>query len=162
MYALAETRHAKQMPLLSGLGHWFRVSKADPRVVALYSRHYSSKKNGKTPADWLNSGITPPGESVTYLTLDGRALFVWLKQEYRDDGQEGVMNAVFRNESDILSSKLILEAEKIAWQHWPGERLYTYVNTIAVRGDGKCFKAAGWRKCGRTAEHNLLILEKLP
>lgn len=73
---------------------------------------------------------------------------------------------VFRDEGafdgQVLSSSLILAAEKLAWLRWPNERLYTYVNTTAVSGDGLCFKAAGWRKCGRTKIKNLLILEKLP
>jgi hypothetical protein len=152
---------AVQRPLFGGLGNWFVVSKFDPRVVALYSRHYSSSKNGKRACDWLKSGITSPGESMTLLTLDNCALWVWLKQHYVDSGQVGVNCAVFRNESSLLSSDLILEAEQLAWQRWPGERLYTYVNADAIRSanPGYCFKMAGWRKFGRS-KGGLLILEK--
>jgi hypothetical protein len=41
---------------------------------------------------------------------------VWEKviDHVSGDGQQGVNCAVFRNESEILSSQLILEAEKIA------------------------------------------------
>ena len=97
------------------------------------------------------------------MTVGCDALFVWRK--FIDaSGQTGVNCAVFRNESDILSSTLIAEAEGWAWQRWPGERLYTYVNSLAVQSSnpGYCFKIAGWRSCGRTKARNLLILEKLP
>lgn len=39
---------------------WYGVSKRDPRVVGLYARHYSSKKNGHGVAGWLSFGITSP------------------------------------------------------------------------------------------------------
>lgn len=49
----------------------------------------------------------------------------------------------------------------LAWQKWPGERLYTYVNGGKVRSSnpGYCFLVAGWRKCGVTKDKGLIILE---
>lgn len=144
--------------------NWYGVTKFDHRVVALYSRHYSSVKGGKSVRDWLEHGITPPGESITLLTPEGGALFVWLKQNARDDGQTGVNCAVFRNEvpDRYLSSALILEAEQLAWDKWPGERLFTYVDPKSVKGDGACFKRAGWKKMKTRSKGGLIILEKLP
>lgn len=141
---------------------WYGASKTDHRVVALYARHYSSAKGGKTVSDWLRHGITPPGESIVLLTPEAGALFVWVKN-IRDDGQSGVNCAVFRNElpDRYLSSDLILQAEPFAWTEWPGERLFTYVDPVAVGGDGLCFKRAGWHRCGRS-ESGLIILEKFP
>lgn len=106
-----------------------------------------------------------PGQKLILLSADCRAIFGWRK--FQDDsGQSGVNCAFFRNEGAfngrVLSSELIEAAEQLAWVRWPGERLYTYINTKAVNGDGYCFKCAGWRKCGRTKERNLLILEKMP
>lgn len=148
--------------------NWFGTSKCNPQAVELYSRHYSSAKNGKSVRDWLSSGITAPGESITLVTPDVSALFVWLKQKYVDNGQAGVNCAVFRNESRVLSSVLILNAEVFAWAKWPGERLYTYVDpqeTKKRRGKrnkpGHCFIMAGWVECGVTPR-GLVILEKLP
>jgi hypothetical protein len=59
---------------------------------------------------------------------------------------------------------LILQAEEIAWQRWPSERLYTYVNSRKIRScnPGYCFQKAGWKKCGVTVSLKLLILEKYP
>jgi hypothetical protein len=125
---------------------WYGVSKRDPRVVGLYARHYSSKKNGHGIADWLSFGITSPGAVITLLTSDASALFVWLKQKYHGNEQSGVNCAVFHNESKVLSSRLILKAELFAWAKWPAERLFTYVDPKAVnsRNPGYCFKMAGW------------------
>jgi len=71
------------------------------------------------------------------LTVHCDALFVWRKF-LSADRQVGVNCAIFRNESPILSSTLILEAERLAHARWPAERLYTYVriydiDTSAVR-----------------------------
>jgi hypothetical protein len=149
------------MMLIAGQS-WYGTSRRDPRVVGLYSRHYSSAKNNKTMREWLATGITAPGETITLLTADGSALFVWLKQRYVDNDQTGVNCAVFRNEGSELSSNLILEAEQIAWQRWAGERLYTYVDPGAVKSSnpGFCFLKAGWSKCGYT-KGGLIVLEKL-
>lgn len=148
--------------------NWYKVSRRDPRAVALFARHYSSVKNGRDIRSWLSYGITGPGEVIVLLNADASALFVWLKQRYHA-GQSGVYCAVFRNEGDTLSSLLILEAEEIAWQRWPGERLFTYVNPAAVKSSnpGYCFKAAGWQLVRdgnqplRTSK-GLLVLEKFP
>jgi len=97
------------------------------------------------------------------VTPDCDALFVWRKF-ISGDGQTGVNCAVFRNEGPIKSSVLIWEACRLAWQRWPGERLYTYVNPRKIRSTnpGCCFLKAGWRKCGITKKNKLLILECIP
>ena len=147
--------------------HWLPIRDGDERATALYRRHYSAHRyrdgrlsdtsNGNR---WLIAG---PGQKMLLMTVGCDALFVWRKF-IDDSGQAGVNCAVFRNESNVLSSVLIAEAEGWAWQRWPGERLYTYVNSLAVQSSnpGYCFKIAGWRSCGRTKARNLLILEKLP
>jgi len=63
-----------------------------------------------------------------------------------------------------LSSELIRAAEVFAWDRWPGQRLYTYVNPRKVqsRNPGYCFLMAGWRKCGVTKTRRLIIFEKCP
>lgn len=149
-------------------GHWYAVSDADARAVALYSRHYSVRN--KRP-QW-SCGIGGPGARVILLTADARALWIWRKRQEGpskaaygyDDGQRGVMCSVFRNEGPILSSELIHEACEIAWARWPEARLFTYVWDAKVRSANPryCFKRAGWRACGRNADGRLTILEILP
>ena len=142
--------------------HWFSVSQRDARVTTLFARHYSSGKNGRKLGQWLRYGIAGPGETMTLLLADASALFIWLKQEYRMDDQTGVNCAVFRNESGILSSTLILEAERLAWARWPGERLYTFVDPAQVRSanPGYCFLMAGWRRLPERTSRGLVVLEK--
>lgn len=138
---------------------WFPVSDGDPRGRYMVNRHYSARhyRDGRKPKLFVG-----PGEKMALMTTDGMALFVWRK--FRDDsGQTGINCALFRNEGPYLSSDLILEAEQLAWQRWPRERLYTYVNPKAIRSSnpGYCFKVAGWKVIGRT-KGELVILEKLP
>lgn len=97
---------------------------------------------------------------MVLMTMDCNALFAWRKF-INDDGNQGVNCAIFRNESPVLSSILILEAEQHAWARWPGERLYTYVHPGKIRSvnPGYCFKVAGWRQCGVT-KGGLIVLEK--
>ena len=137
---------------------WQPVRDGNPIAKVLHNRHYSKY--------WYADGrrtrkFVGPGEYIVLVTNCGKALFVWKK--FRDaSGQTGVNCSVFRNESGLLSSDLILEAEKIAWQRWPGERLYTYVNPRKIRSTnpGFCFKKAGWKVCGLTKSRFLIILFK--
>lgn len=147
---------------------WFGVKQTNCQAVALYSRHYSSKKSGRQVSDWKKKGISGPGEVMTLLTADGRALFVWQKQRYSLSGQDGINCTVFRNESDTLSSELILEAEELASAKWPGERLFTYIDPSAIRSSnpGYCFQMAGWsfvkdkNGSNKKTKRGLLIMEK--
>lgn len=141
-------------------GFWIGVKDGDKRALALYERHYSAHqyKDGRKRTIFVG-----PGQKMVLLTLNCDALFVWRKF-ISGDGQQGINCAVFRNESPILSSALILEAMQLAWQRWPDERLYTYVSREKVRSSnpGHCFKKAGWKVCGETKVNKLLILEVMP
>jgi hypothetical protein len=97
---------------------------------------------------------------MVLLTPCARALFVWRKFISKDQ-QDGVNCAIFRNEGAGRSSDLIRAAMVLGWQRWPDERFYTYVNPRRVRSTnpGCCFKAAGWRVCGKTKTRRLLVLE---
>ena len=139
---------------------WYSVKDGDPMARYLFDRHYSRHfyKDGRRPKLFVG-----PGTKMVLMTTDGRALFVWRKFK-SDDDQQGVNCAIFRNEGELLSSDLILEAERIAWQKWPGERLFTYVNPKRIKSSnpGYCFKKAGWVVCGETKVNKLIIMEKLP
>lgn len=139
--------------------HWFGMPDGDRRARSLLNRHYSARvyRDRRNPALMVG-----PGEKMVLMTTDCLALFIWRKF-ISCDGQAGINCAAFRNEGPYLSSELILEAETIAWQRWPGERLYTYVNPRRIKSTnpGYCFLAAGWNRCGVTAG-GLTILEKYP
>lgn len=135
--------------------HWIVAQDGEPQLRALYDRHYSGRKykDGRTPKKFVG-----PGESIVLTTPRRNALFVWRK--FKDaSGQKGINCSIFRNESEILSSDLIREADAIAFFCWPGERHYTYVRAEAVksRNPGYCFICAGWKRCGVT-KGGLVIL----
>lgn len=139
---------------------WTQAKDGDPRVKAIFDRHYSRRRY----RDGRNSKLfVGPGEKTVLISLDGKAIFIWRRFLSRD-GQQGINCAVFRNEGSELSSVLILSAEQIAWDRWPGQRLYTYVDGSKVQSvnPGYCFKVAGWKRCGITKDRGLLILEKHP
>jgi hypothetical protein len=142
------------------MGHWFAVKDGDPAAKALFDRHYSKHhyKDGRNPKLFCG-----PGYKMVLMTSTSDALFVW-RLFQSGDNQEGINCMVFRNESQYLSSTLILEAEELAYQRWPGQRFYTYVAADKVKSvnPGFCFKRAGWRVCGETKVNKLLIFEKMP
>lgn len=147
-------------------GIWLLTKDGDPAAYQIMRRHYTfheykdnRRHNILNPNRYLFCG---PGEKLVLVTSNYDALFVWRKFIDKS-GQSGVNCAVFRNESERLSSELILAAEEIAWIKWPGARLYTYVNAMKIKSTnpGYCFKMAGWKECGYSSAKKLLILEKL-
>jgi hypothetical protein len=145
---------------------WIEVKDGNLQARELFGRHYTYRKSrDQISLFWQRNRnynlIAGPGEKL--LLLNPQALFVWRKFISMDH-QEGVNCAVFRNEGPVLSSELIREADRIAWQRWPGERLYIYVDankTRRKRDPGRCFLRAGWNYCGTTLK-GLLILEIKP
>lgn len=138
---------------------WIPVKDGDISGQMLFNRHYSKYhyKDGRKPKLFVG-----PGEKLVLITASGDALFVWRK--FKDkSGQHGINCAVFRNESKLLSSALILLAEQFASDRWPGYRFYTYVNGQKIKSTnpGYCFKMAGWKVCGITKKRRLTILEKV-
>ena len=138
--------------------YWMKIKDGDPRGLRLYEKHYSKYhyKDGRRPKRFVG-----PGQRIVLLGKNDDALFVWRKFRSMDN-QEGINCAVFRNESSVLSSELLLQAEAIAMERWPGERMYTYVNPKEVKSvnPGYCFKVIGWSVIGKTKARKLLILEK--
>lgn len=141
---------------------WLPVRQTDPRVVALYRRHYSCR--GLPARDYRRYGIAGPGETICLLTPLADALWLW--RRYLDDShQQGVCCAAFRNESAHPSSTLIAAAVALAWQRWPGARLYTYVDPRCLPGGsnpGYCFLRAGWTRLTGSTAGGLRVLERLP
>lgn len=140
--------------------HWFVTADGDPDVRTVFDRHYSRQRyaDGRKP-----KLLVGPGEKMVLRTARCDAIFAWRKF-ISADGQDGINCAIFRNESPVLSSILLIEAEDYAFERWPDEkRLFTYVNPRKVRSPnpGFCFLKAGWNRCGRTKWNDLLILEKI-
>jgi hypothetical protein len=149
-----------QPQLFATQAHWTQVRDGDATARALFDRHYSRHhyKDGRDQSRFVG-----PGERIVLLTPCGRGLLVWRKFISLDH-QEGVNCAIFRNEGAGLASELLRSAMEIAWERWPGERFYTYVDAHKVLSSnpGYCFIKAGWQKCGITKARKLLILEAFP
>lgn len=150
----------KQLDLLSPgtgrreLAHYWREARDGEECCReLFRRHYSYAPyaDGRDPKLFVG-----PGEKMVLITEAVDALFVWRKF-ISGDGQKGINCAVFRNESAILASLLILEAEQLGQARWPGERMFTYVKPKALRSTnpGCCFRKAGWKRCGITKWNKL-------
>ena len=138
---------------------WIPVKDGDVRARGIFNRHYSRHhyNDGRKPMLFVG-----PGEKLVLLNSDCTALFIWRKFiEQGETEPKGINCAVFRNESSDLSSELIEAACDVAWQRWPGERLYTYVNSKKIRSTnpGYCFIMAGWHRCGLT-KGGLVVLER--
>ena len=139
--------------------YWYLTSDGDEYCLELYERHYSCK----TYADGRKRKLfVGPGEKLVLRTWEADAMFVW-RNFVDDSGQQGINCAVFRNESQAQSSKLIQEADAIADAVWPDQRHYTYVNAQKIKSvnPGYCFKKAGWEVCGETTVNKLIIMERV-
>lgn len=152
-------------PFLLGEG-WMEVLDGNDTARAIFHRHYSHRPyaDGRKP-----KLIVGPGEKLLLLSADADALCAWRKEKHRFDGQEGVNCAIYRREGGDMASVQLRSAMTSAWQRWPGERLFTFIDhrkvrPTIVRGHpvwGFCFYKAGWRYAGltKTGKH---ILEAAP
>lgn len=140
------------------MAEWWVTRDGDIDCKELHRRHYSryAYADGRDPGLFVG-----PGDKLVLRTLAGDAVFVW-RRFIDDSGQTGVNCAMFRNESDRLSSSLIREADAIADDVWLDRRHYTYVNSkkIASRNPGYCFIMAGWKRCGET-KGGLVVLDRV-
>lgn len=143
---------------------WMKVTKFDARAAALADGHYSRRTVGSPQ-------FMPPGETHVLLTDDHRAVFGWWRPHPNSgikqmNGKDGWTCTIFRNdESQWRSSDLILLAE-IALREsgvtCGPDGLLTYVWRAKVlsRNPGYCFKKAGWKKIGVSADGRKDLLHK--
>jgi hypothetical protein len=132
-----------------------QTNKFDAECAELADRHYSRQKKGSRQ-------FAPPGETIILRDAQAMIVFVWNRMlQKRADHQEGANCTIFRNESNRLSSEIILEAETFAVGRWGEIRGFTYIDRNAIQSlnPGYCFKMAGWKLCGKS-ESGKLLLEK--
>ena len=146
-----------------GLPNWLHATKFDTAGAALADRHYSRRKPGSPQ-------FMPPGETVVLITADGSAVFGWWRPHPASglealNGLDGWTCSIFRNEGRMLSSVLILEAEQaleLLGKTCGPDGLLTYVWSAKVRSSnpGCCFKKAGWKRIGKSADGRKVLLQK--
>jgi hypothetical protein len=112
----------------------------------------------------------PPGQTIVMLAAEERAVWGWWRPHPDSglkamNGLDGWTCTIFRNESPVLSSELILDAE-LAFAEMNldvgPDGLLTYVWDRKIRSvnPGYCFKVAGWKAIGRSADGRKTLLHK--
>lgn len=112
----------------------------------------------------------PPGQTIVLLTPSNDAVFGWWRPDPKSgikamNGLDGWTCTIFRNESAMLSSTLVLDAElairECGYDCGP-DGLLTYVwdKKITSVNPGYCFKKAGWKRAGRSADGKKTLLQK--
>lgn len=118
------------------------TSPQDPEMSMLADRHYSRKTPGARQ-------FMGNGRKIVIRNASGSILFGWMwpDAEKRLDHLDGFQCTIFRNESDRVSSEIILECERIIVSLWGSNRAYTYVDPQKIKSvnPGCCFKKAGWK-----------------
>jgi hypothetical protein len=141
---------------------WSVSNRADPRSVAIADRHYNRQKIGSPQ-------FVPPGRCFV-LRHEDSALWVtsWPFAQYVKHAWAGAwVNSLFRNESDYLSSMLIVDAvaaTRWRWPEVPELGMVTFVDPKKVkkkRDFGRCYRRAGFTHVGRT-KGGLLAFQMLP
>lgn len=139
---------------------WMKVFSTDSRGRALADRHYSRQKPGATR--WIK-----PARCVAMIVPnDGRAIAAWASSwpfpEYVKHEWAGAWEcALFRNESTMLASELILLAVAVTRHVWgdpPEGGMITFIDPAKVRPTkvrgkptwGYCYLKAGFVACGET------------
>lgn len=142
---------------------WERVNKFDPRTARLADRHYSRRKIGAPQ-------FMPPGQTIILLSTDELAVFGWWRPAPASgvksmNGLDGWTCTIFRNEGPTRSSLLILRAEEALVRYAVDcgpDGMLSYVWDAKIRSvnPGYCFKQAGWRRVGRSADNRKTLLTK--
>ena len=145
------------------LPHWLKATKFDEAGCRLADGHYSRRTPGSPQ-------FMPPGQTLVLVTRDLDAVFGWWRPHPRAklhsfNGRDGWTCTIFRNEGPVLSSALVLEAELalgVCGVTCGPDGLMTYVWDRKVRSTnpGFCFKAAGWKAIGRSADDQKTLLQK--
>jgi hypothetical protein len=135
------------------------VRNDNPLTTEIANRHYFQIWRGNI----AHLHFVGTGERLILLEPLGRWLFCWRFVRYRLDGQTGVNCCLlFCNESDRLSSEIVLLAAR-EWDARHGAtRKFTYVTPRMIRSTnpGYCFQRAGWVRQKQRSDRGLVLLSK--
>lgn len=153
---MSEASNTPSMP-------WMLVDRFDPATRPLADRHYNRQKIGSPQ-------FVPPGRCVVLRTPEADAFWItsWPFAEYVKHAWPGAwVCSAFRNESDHLSSELILSALSATLSIWPEPPelgMVTFVDrskTKPKKDPGYCYLMAGFERVG-TTKGGLVALQLLP
>lgn len=134
-----------------------RVRDGNDLAASIANQHYSRILRGNTKQNRLTTH-----KRMVLVEPLGKWVFVWNFQLWRYDGQTGANCVLFRNESERLSSEIILLAER-EWNKEYGDcRKFTYVDPsqVASTNPGYCFQKAGWTRTNYVSPRGLILLVK--
>lgn len=137
--------------------YWTLTHKGDARCARLADKHYSRQQ----PGMW--SWTRPGYNYILYCNDDsgngGEAVYCWwrpIDTIERFDKLHAIECTIFRNETHLLSSELIIQACAAVqtWEHYdPSYQLITGINTLlTTRGrskhspPGACYIHAGFQQ----------------
>lgn len=145
---------------IGGLVHWRLTHKGDTDCRCLADKHYSRQHPG-------HPMFTRPGYNMVLRAEgpQGLATWVWFRPKWesgikgtlRKDGLFAIEYTLFRNESGLLSSQLIIEAEQclLTWDKltvdWPDGAITGIKADATTRCrsrramPGQCYLHAGWK-----------------
>jgi hypothetical protein len=148
-----------------GLEHWWLAEsgKFDRIGCRLADRHYSRRTPGSPQ-------FMPPGQTIVLIGKVPDAVWGWHRPHPDSgvklmSGLDGWTCTIFRNESPVLSSTMILDAERAitALGHgcgYDGLISYVWCDRVASQNPGYCFQRAGWHKAGWSADGKKRLLIK--
>jgi len=148
-----------------GLDHWERAAsgKFDKIGCALADGHYSRRTPGSPQ-------FMPPGQTLVLISKDRLAVWGWWRPDPRSgikamNGLDGWTCSIFRNTGPVLSSALVLDAERairqMGWGCGPdGFLSYVWCAKVRSSNPGYCYQQAGWRKIGWSADKRKRLLQK--
>lgn len=147
---------------------WIEVKDGNDAGRELFKQHYTYQHGHKAQQDQPLLYIGP-GFKLVLITPDASQVCAWRWAKKRADDQTGVECCIFRREGGGVASDMLGRARDLAWQRWPGVRLFTFVDPREVKPTwranrptwGHCFYQDGWKFCGLTKKR-LHILERLP
>ncbi len=141
---------------------WLVVPKFTPIGARLADGHYSRRTIGSPQ-------FMPPGQTLVLVTEDELAVWGWWRPHPDSglramNGLDGWTCTIFRNTGPILSSTLILEAERMLADRYDcgpdGMLTYVWDRKVQSVNPGYCFKRAGWVRRGRSADNRKTLLTK--
>jgi hypothetical protein len=154
-----------------GCVHWLVSVKGkyDPIGRELVRGHYSRRKPDSPQ-------FMPPGETIVLVSRDAGAVWGWWRPHPAAglpsmNGLDGWTCSVFANHGRILSSALVLDAERalgalevageLAAPCGPSGMLtYVWRKRVQSPNPGYCYKVAGWTKIGTCRKGSKDLLHK--
>lgn len=121
--------------------------------------NHTLKENKISHRQSKSSPYSGRNQRLNLMYLTGQALMVW-KRKKSERGYYGIQCTLFINHSSILSSKLIVDGQKLAGEQWDDVRFFIHLNPKEdFKNLANSFVKAGWKMVGLTKDKRSHIYE---